>query len=325
MCTALALNSNKAFYFGRNMDIEYSFGERIVIVPKNVELGLKNGNLIKRKHNIMGVATVVSNYPLMAEGINDSGLGVASLNFPGYAKYLEVENLDKKCIAPYEVIPWILSEFSSVDEVRKKIKTVKIVNVPFIEGMPVAELHYIVSDKNGSITIEQTEDGLKVYENPVGILANNPTFDYHMLNLNNYISISNTQPKNMMEEIGLKHLGQGAGSNFLPGGFGTTSRFVRATFLKLNSEDECSNEGVVSQFFHILDNVAFVKGSVRLESGEIDLTTYAICYNIDEKIAYYKTYSNNQITAVKMENVDLNSKKIIEFEMRKEQNIFYQN
>ena len=68
----------------------------------------------------------------------------------------------------------------------KELKEINLVNINFSENLPLSPLHWIISDKNKSLTVESVKDGLKIYENKIGVLTNNPTFDYHLMNLNNY-------------------------------------------------------------------------------------------------------------------------------------------
>lgn len=325
MCTAITWK-NKDFYFGRNMDIEYSFGEQVAIVPRNYPITFKKIDTIYNHYAMIGMASVVNGYPLFAEAMNEEGLCIAGLNFPGYSIYNEKENAIKDNINPYEIILWILSKCKSVNEAKILIQNMNIIAIPFSENLPLAPLHWIISDKHCSIVLESTKNGLNIIENPVGVMTNNPEFNFHLTNLSNFMNCNIHQPVNSLsQEIDLKPLGQGAGGLGLPGDSSTTSRFIRAVFAKSNSiapEDEMSS---VSQFFHILDNVAMIRGNVITPSGKPDITTYASCMNVDKQIYYYKTYDNNQISAIRMnlENLDSNIVKV--FDLVKEQKIHFQN
>jgi len=79
-----------------------------------------------------------------------------------------------------------------------------LVGTPFSEQLPAAQLHWIIADEKEAITVEPMKDGLKVHENPVGVLTNNPPFEQQMFQLNNYMHLSPRQPENHFSEK-LKH------------------------------------------------------------------------------------------------------------------------
>lgn len=323
MCTALTLQTEN-FYFGRNMDIEYSFGEHVVIMPRQFSLKFKTMPDITHHYAIMGMAAIMDDTPLFAEAFNEKGLCVAGLNFPGFAHYGEKEIEEKYNIAPYEVIPFLLANCENVDSAIKLLKKVHMVAIPFKEHVPLALLHFIIADKEKSIVFEQTIDGIKIHENPIGILTNNPPFDFHMNNLSQYMALTATQPSNHISKEEIKPFSQGFGGIGLPGDFSSASRFVKTAFLKVNSRCEEDNNSSVAQFFHILDSVAFVKGAIITPEQKEDITLYSCCCNIDKMTYYYKTYDNNQILAIQLnlDNVDHAELKIIS--LIKEMNFYIQ-
>ena len=165
------------------------------------------------------------------------------------------------------------------------------------------------------------KNGLKIYENPVGVLTNNPPFDFHLHNLANYIGLSVDQPENTFSnEISLAPYSLGMGAIGLPGDLSSASRFVRATFTKLNS---FGND--VSRFFHILTNVAQPMGLNRLSENKYEYTIYSSCCDTEKGIYYYTTYENRQISAVDMNKANLNGNELAEFPLIKGQSVFRQN
>ncbi len=324
MCTCIDFRS-KDFYFGRNLDLEYNFGEKIVISPRDYLFELKNGSKLKTKYAIMGMATVVNSYPLYADAVNENGLCMAGLYFPGNAVYnKEIEqNIN---IASFELIPWVLGNFSNITELKKELNNLNIIDAKFNENLPAAQLHWMISDEDESIVLEQVEDGLKIYDNPFGVLTNNPPFDYHKINISNYMNLSCKYPENRFtDKIDLDVFGQGISMIGLPGDVTPPARFVRAAFNKSNSV-ECSNEnGAISQFFHILDSVAMIKGTVLTKENKLDMTTYSSCINASKGIYYFKTYYNNQINAVKFNEKNINSKELEIHELPITQNVKYLN
>lgn len=306
MCTCINLKT-KDYYFGRNLDLEYRFYERVVITPRNYEFKLKKEGNFKTKYAMIGMATVVDNYPLYAEATNENGLSIAALNFPNNAYYEDVVE-GKINITPFELIPWVLGNFANIEELKDVIKNINLINISFKEDIPLTPLHWMISYEKENIVLEQTKEGLKIFDNPIGVLTNNPEFSFHLTNINNYLNLTADVPQNRFsDEITLKIYGKGMGAIGLPGDNSSTSRFIRVAFNKTNSVCDEDEESSVSQFFHILDSVAMVRGTNVNENDKYDITTYSCCINTTKGIYYYKTYKNNQITAIKMNENNMNS------------------
>ena len=319
MCTA-ATYKTKDHYFGRNLDLEYSYKETVTITPRNYELKFRKVENLKEHYALIGMAYVEYDYPLYYDAINEKGLGMAGLNFPENADYKE-EAEGKNNIAPFEFIPYVLAQCANINEAKKLLENINIALINFSEKLPASPLHWIIADKESSITVESVKDGLKIYENPVGILTNNPTFDIQMFNLNNYMSLSIYPPtNNFSKKINLKTYSRGMGAMGLPGDLSSASRFVKATFTKMNSVSGDSESESISQFFHILDSVCQQRGCVHMGENLFEITIYSSCCNMDKGIYYYKTYENSQITAV-----DLNSSDLINYDLIKGQHILEQN
>ena len=324
MCTAVTYKTND-FYFGRTLDYEYSYMEEVTITPRNYQFKFNEKEAINTHYAIIGMAYVAEDYPLYYEAINEKGLGIAGLNFVGNAHYNEpIEGKDN--IAQFEFIPWILSQCETVKEAKKLIEKINITNTPFNKQLPLAQLHWIIADQNESITVESVQEGIKIYKNPVGVLTNNPTFDKQLFALNNYINLSNKTPENKFAtDLELNKYSRGMGAIGLPGDLSSQSRFVRASFVKMNSVSAEGENESVSQFFHILNSVDQQRGCCQLEDGKYEITIYTSCCNASKGIYYYTTYDNHQITAVDMHKEDLNINKLIRYPLIKDEQIKNQN
>ncbi len=324
MCTA-ATYKTKDSYFGRTLDYEYSYQEEITITPRNYTFNLKNQEKIQSHYAIIGMAYILQNYPLYYDAINEKGLAIAGLNFVGNAFYND-PNPNKENIAQFEFIPWVLSKCANIKETKKLIEKINITNIPFNKDLPLANLHWLISDTKDAITVEQTKDGLKIYDNPVGILTNNPTFDKQLFELNNYQNLSTKNPKNTFsEKLDLKTYSRGMGAIGLPGDLSSMSRFIRASFVKMNSKSNDSELESVSQFFHILNSVEQPRGCCELENGKYEITIYTSCCNLNKGIYYYTTYDNHQITAVDMRKENLDTSELISYKLIKDEQIKMQN
>lgn len=325
MCTSIAMLTHD-FYFGRNMDIYYEFGERVVITPRNYPFKFRRAGTMTRHLAMIGMATVQDDYPLYAEAVNEKGLGMAGLMFEGNAFYPDTLDNNKSNVSPFEIIPWIVGKCSTVDEAKKLLAATHITNIPFSETIPLTPLHWHIADRNSSIVVESVKEGLKIYDNPVGVMTNNPQFDYHLENLANYLNLTTDVPQNVFsEKAGIKPFSNGLGSFGLPGDFSSSSRFVKAAYLKLNSVCKDNEIDSVTQFFHLLGSVFVLGGCVKIPQKEYNITTYSSCINADKGIFYYKTYHNSQITAVNMQRENLNSSGLMEFPLVSEQQIKFMN
>ena len=324
MCTAATYYS-KDHYFGRNLDLEFSYHETVTIMPRNYKFSIRHQNDLDSHYALIGMAFVVDDYPLFYDAINEKGVGMAGLNFPGNADYKE-ENPDKDNITPFEFIPWILGQCASVQEARLLLAKINLINENFSEELPLSPLHWMISDKSESIVVEQTQDGLRIYDNPVGVMTNNPTFYIQLFELNKYMSLSTEPAHNAFaKDLSLQQYSRGMGAIGLPGDLSSTSRFVKAAFTRMNSVSGESELESVSQFFHILGSVDQQRGCVHLGEDAYEITIYTSCCNLDKGIYYYNTYENHQITAVDMHMADLDGDKLTTYLLRHGENVLWEN
>lgn len=323
MCTAVSYKTN-CHYFGRNLDLEYRYRETVTITPRNYPFSFSAGTRNDHHYAMIGMASVIDGYPLYYEATNEHGLSVAGLNFPGNAKYLDPKE-GYVNVAPYEFVPWILGQYKTVSQVRERLSEINLVNIPFSAELPPSPLHWMISDRNESIVAEPTDNGIKVYENPIGVLTNNPPFDFQLYNLSNYLNLTHDEPVNRFANgLQIEPYSRGMGAIGLPGDLSSASRFIRAAFTKCNSVSEDSEECSVGQFFHILDAVTQQNGCVKVEGGFVK-TIYSCCCNTDKCIYYYTTYENRQITAINLFHTDLNANTPTTFALINEQQIRYEN
>ena len=324
MCTA-AVYKTKDFYFGRTLDYEFSYGDEVTVTPRNYPFHFRNMGDMESHYAMIGMAYVAVDYPLYYEAVNEKGLGMAGLNFVGNARYNE-KMPDKDNVAQFEFIPWILAQCTSVKEARILLKRINLTNTQFSDELPLAQLHWIIADRNEAITVESVEEGLKIYDNPVGVLTNNPPFNEQMFNLNNYMNLSPKSPQNnFSDKLELHTYSRGMGALGLPGDLSSQSRFVRVAFTRMNSVSGDSESESVSQFFHILGSVEQQRGCCDVGEGKYEITIYTSCCNADKGIYYYTTYDNHQITAVNMHNENLDGTRPVRYPLIRGEQIKMQN
>lgn len=292
MCTAV-LYKNR--YFGRNLDYDRSFGEQVVLTPKDFPLSFPDGQTLQNHHAILGMALVAEAYPLYYDGMNEKGLAMAGLLFPENAVYHSPVS-GKDNIPSWAFIPWVLGQCEGVKDAENLLKRVNITDVPFSEALLPSPLHWMIADQERSIVVESTAVGLQVYENPVGVLTNNPPFPFHLENLNRYLNLTAEEPENRFSShIELKPFSRGMGAMGLPGDWSSVSRFVRGAFVLSHSVSQEKED--VSQFFHILGAVEQPRGCVHLGEESYEKTIYSCCCDLRQGIYYYKTYAEQSVKA----------------------------
>lgn len=323
MCTAVSF-SVKDPYFGRNLDLDFHYDEKITILPRKFPISFRCGRAWNTHFALIGIATIVNNDPLYYDAVNEFGLAMAGLNFPHFAAYYPAKT-DQENIAPFEMIPWILCQCKSVSDARNLLQSTNIWAHPYSPQFPLTPLHWIISDKLECLVVEPTVNGLRVCDNPVGVLTNSPTFDYHLNNLANFMNLSAHKSENRFaDKLKLTPYSNGMSAIGLPGDLSSASRFVRASFVKCNSvcaDDELS---AVTQFLHILGSVEQQNGCCITESG-LEKTIYSNCYNTAKGICYFTTYENREIFAVDMHRENLDFDQLIAYPIYRKLHINFLN
>lgn len=315
MCTAVRFDdSENNMYFGRNLDWTEGYGQRVVITPNGYKYNSAFlGEMTPRNGAIIGMAIIEENVPLYFDCANEAGLAIAGLNFPGYASYEKDAVEDKTNVAAYEFPLWVCLNFSSVDEVEEALKNTAIVAKPINEKFPVSELHYIIGDKNRSIVVEYTENGMEIFKNDVDILTNQPGYAWHQENLRNYMNLEPKKPHEVKwGKAKMVPFGSGSMMRGLPGDYYSPSRFVRVAYLNTHYPVKESEDENVIRLFHTLTGVAMIDGAAAMDETSFEKTIYTGGYSTASKTYYYNTYDNPAIMHVSMDDYDLNKTELIE-------------
>ncbi len=311
MCTASSLKTNDT-YFGRTLDYESSYGEKVVITPRSYPFNFRHSTINNNHYAIIGMAHIADEYPMYYDAMNEYGLGMAGLNFVGNAKYNKVDD-KKENVAQYELIAYILSNCKNVLEAKSKLESINVVDTQYNENYPCASLHYILRDSNNCIVVEFMSDGTHIYDNKTGCMTNNPPFNYQLESLEKYSNLSNKEPdKNF--SFSDKFYSRGLGALGLPGDLSSQSRFIRVAFATYYSHSDSDEVSSVNQFFHVLETVFQTRGLCKVKE-EYEITIYTSCMNLNKGIYYYKTYNNSHINGVNIHNVDLNTNKLFKYEL----------
>lgn len=322
MCTAASyLAAKDRCLFGRTLDYEFSYGESVVFAPRNFAF---SDNLGSGHYALLGTAHVSDGFPLYYDCVNEKGLAMAGLNFVGNAVYHD-DLPDKINLPSYEFIPYLLGKCANLAEARELLGKINLTNRAFSEKLPPSQLHWIIADKSGTIVVESIREGFFVYDNPVGVLANNPPFPQQLSNLANYVNLTAKEPQNrFIPQIEIPLFSRGMGAVGLPGDLSSMSRFVRAAFVRNNSrlDDE---KNAVSQFFHILGAVEQQRGCCELADGKCEITIYTSCMDCSRGIYYFTTYNNRRISAVDMHRENLDASALRVFTTESDEQILFLN
>jgi len=308
-CTTLLITAKDgAVVSGRTMEFGFDVKSEVMVVPAGTPMtgslpGGATGIKYTTKYGMIGANAL--GFPVIVDGINEQGLFVSDLYFPGYAGYADVtpENASR-AMASYEIGNWLLGNFATVDEVRAHLQDIVLVStaVEALGGPP--PLHFIIRDRSGkSLVIEPLEGKLKVYDDPVGVLTNSPSFDWHLTNLRNYIGLTaqNVPSLQLGGNFTLPQFGQGTGMFGLPGDATPPSRFVRAVAYSQTALPVSTAAEAVLQVFHIMNSFDIPLGSVREKSGDaihVDYTVWTSVADLKNDRWYFRTYNDQALRLV---------------------------
>lgn len=321
MCTAIKLEN----LLGRTLDLEYSYNESVLVVPKNAKYSFKYENECAHKYAIIGVGIVQKGFPLFFDAINEKGIFAAALNFPVNAVYFEKKK-SKNNLASFEIIPKLLSQFDTLEKIKEYLKNANITNDAFSKDLPPSPLHWIIADKSDAIAIESTAEGLKIHDNPAGVLTNEPKFDFHISNASRYMKISPMPPKNeLCIDVKLLQLSRGYGAIGLPGDCSSESRFIRAIYAKSHIKAEENSQLCVNDFFHVTDFISIPNGIVIAENGLPVKTVYTSCYDTNCLTLYITSYKSRKIRALSLSDFSPDCDRIYTYPHEETDDIFFLN
>ena len=332
-CTSIRLKAEDgAVIHARTAEFggdELSFGN-ILLVPRGHEIAgtAPGGNAgLKWKAKYAMVGPTREKYVTPVDGLNEKGLAVGTLYHPGYAEYTQVGPGDHaRTIAPAEFALWLLTNFATVAEAKKALPEVTVGEVVFPAWGFVPPFHFIVHDLDGQCTVvEFTKGKMVVYDNPLGVMTNSPTFDWHVTNLRNYINLSATA-RTPIELDGMEfaQFGSGSGTLGLPGDFTPPSRFVRAVAFSRSAMPGKTGEEAVQQAFHILSNFDIPRGSVRDKRGKetlYDITQYTTAADTKNKRYYFHTNDNRRVRVIDLTKMDLDGKGLVFIPMKSKEDV----
>ena len=305
MCTSLCVylkdTEGERLLFGRNMDIEAHFGEAVLIIPREYPLEFRRVARLARHYAIMGTGVIRDGIPLFADAMNEKGVCMAGLHFPGNAVYIPPDTVAERVEqpAPFELIPYLLGSCESIQEVKAALQNIAVADIPFSDDLPNTPLHWHIAAPDGSLILEAVAEGIKIYDDVAGVLCNNPPYPFHRANLHRYEGISGESPRKSGASPRRAYLGEtyelGLGTVGLEGDYTSPSRFVRAAILRRLVAWEALEGGEeMVQFFRVLGAVAVPRGCVKTQDGAHHATLYSCC--MDTATLTYHMFTDQKIT-----------------------------
>jgi choloylglycine hydrolase len=322
-CTGILLhNTDGSIVHGRTVEFGIQLDITYAAIPRNYNFTgltpLGDGKKWTSKYGVLG-AIVFGNLGVM-DGLNEKGLAIGAFYFPTMAEYTPTtaENQGKS-MSSIDFSTWVLTQFATVDEVKAAVESGDVAVAPtMLPGWPpvVQPFHWIVYDKSGkSIVIEPLKGKLVVTDNPLGVLTNSPSFDWHMTNLRNYITLSPRDvPPVKIDGTTLQSFGLGAGMFGLPGDFTPPSRFVRAAAFSSTAIKAADAKAGIFSGFHILNNFDIPYGAAREDVNgtmHADQTIFTVMRDPQNLKIYFKSYDDQTIRMVDMKRFDLDAKEVM--------------
>lgn len=322
-CTGIFLKSEKNEYvLARTMEWgTFNLDSKLAIIPRGVSMigetpDGKTGKQWTSRYGAVGIS--LANAPILGEGINEKGLSMGVFYFPGYASYKPFDKSEAaKGISVLQLGTYLLTQFSTVDEVKKGLSEIVIVPMIWESINSVPPVHWRIADKSGKvIVLEIINNGeVKVYDSEIGIITNSPTYDWQLTNLRNYVNLHSVpaSDKEVMGVLKLSPFGVGSGFLGIPGDFTPPSRFVRATAYCATAPALSDAYKLMSQAFVILDNFNIPIGSVYPYHKAPDLpssTQWTSVSDVTNIEFYYTTYFNRQIRKLDLKAIDFGKVKL---------------
>ena len=264
--------------------------------------------------SIYGYVGVYTEYePFVVEGINEAGLSAGLFFFPNYGDYAAYDPAcNDKTLCDMQFVSWVLSQFSSIDQVKDAMASIDLVTLDH----KIGAVHWRIAEPGGRMVVLEVVKGVPhFYENPLGVLTNAPGFQWHMTNLNNYINLHpGSAPDNVIAPgITLHPLGHGSGMHGLPGDFTSPSRFVRAAFYQTTAPVMDNSFEAVVQAFHILNNFDVPVGSQHkkadIPAGLPSATQVTTASDQADMCFYYRTAWNSTIRCIDLKTINFHKVK----------------
>jgi choloylglycine hydrolase len=322
-CTGLRLIAEDgSVVYGRSMEWgAFDLNSRVAIIPRGHEFSGhtpdgENGRKWTAKYGVLALDMLEHDW--YTDGLNETGLAAGLFYHPGFAEYSIYDpTATGNTIGSVDVTHYILTQFATVDEVIEGMTHLAVVGVEELFGMP-DPAHWMVTERSGrSIVIEYADGKVKFFENPLGVITNAPTFDWHMTNLRNYLNLSAFElPTRNITEMNFAPIGAGSGMIGLPGDNTPPSRFVRAVAWTQTARPTPDSEETIYEALRILDNFNLPLGAAEGSDiagnteGMRSSTIWTTAWDLEKEVLYFHTQHNRRLRQVSLNGVDFSGGEI---------------
>lgn len=326
-CTSIVLKADDgAVVYGRTMEWgAFDLNSRVAIAPRGYEFqghtpDGKPGYRWEARYGVVALDALEKDY--FTDGMNEKGLVVGVLYLPGFAEFQPYDPSKASIsMGSLDLANYVLTKFSTVDEVREGLKKIRVVPIPepAIGNIP-APIHLTVIEKSGkAIVVQYLKNGLRIFDNPLRVLTNAPSFDWHMTNLRNYINLSAVSlPTKKIEDLDFAPIGAGSGFLGIPGDYTPPSRFVRAVAYTQTARKTPDGDETVYEVFRILDNFNLPLGSAEGPDSRTELlkgmrssTIWTTAADTKNLKLYYHTQHNRKVRMVDLKRIDFSTNKAV--------------
>lgn len=319
-CTGITLKAaDGSIVFGRTLEWgSFDLKSRLAVIPRGFKYAAhmpdgKTGLSWQAKYGVVGIDAVEKD--IVVEGMNEKGLAVGLFYHPGYAEYQEYSpSQASQSLGPTDVGQYLLTNFANVDEVRDGLAKVRVVSVVEPALGFAAPVHFVITEASGkAIVVEYLKGEMKIFDAPLGVITNAPSYDWHETNLRNYINLSPVAlPGKKIEDLNFKPLGGGSGMIGLPGDFTPPSRFVRAVAFSKTARPTATGGETIYEVFRILDNFDVPLGAAEgtgedKTQGMRSATIWTSASDTNNRVFHYHTQHNRRVRMIDLKKIDFGS------------------
>lgn len=322
MCTSMTYaTSDGQYWLARTMDFGFELGGNPVVIPRKYNFQSVTGRSFTTKFGFVGAGAKLQDY-IVVDGVNEHGLSAATLYFSDEAHYSDQPVSGKLNLASFELVNWILGVNQSTAEVRAHLDQINVVNfaLPLLKAN--VPLHWMIADRAGHCgVLEMQAEGIHWYDNQIGVMTNSPDFAWHRQNLGNYVQLENGgQPDRQFNGYTAKQIGPGAGALGLPGDYTSTSRFVRAAFMR-EYAPAVPDKVAINTVNHLLEPFDIPRGVKLQANGKFDYTQYRGYMQMSNSTYYFQPYQSSDISAVHLTEALMNKSTVTDFPVPREQQV----
>lgn len=335
----VAKGEGAVVFSARTMDFDPGYKSWFVKVPRGQEFQAQapgkggkttKGAAWKAKYGYLCICILPEKYDLekdqippqilpFSEGQNEQGLSVGAL-WLGRAEFQHPDKATaaKNYVDVGSLMAFVLSNCATTDEAVTLLQGVRVWT-PESEKT-FSPLHLSLHDASGrSIVVEYVGGERRIYENELGVLTNEPPYDWQAINFKYLYAGLGAQDSRVDEYVGfisgkdgVLHMSArnwesevlGSGMVGMPGDSTSISRFVRLALLrKATAAPKSAAEGVeLAQ--QLIGRVSVTDGEVAGDAGG-DVTLWWVVQDHTEKKMYYASRFDRDLKVIPLSELDL--------------------